>query len=330
MDDAQRQPKDSDRARLTTRITRAGDEGRIGPVDRDIRLGNVRSATSMAELDLISRELDQLDAALPAPVTSPVVDQPWSKFTPTAGAGDDDDDDSGIDDPGVTAGNGLGSPTGTGATAVRVTALVAFVAIAVIAAAAVFVGFNAVGSDGSSTTRGEVVPGRDTSPSPAVTQPSPVTPVTPGSPYALSGPGFRAFLQTYRQRFGTTRVVDLTLYGDYAIVSVPVPGKARAQRWLYRRGSGWTTFGGVSATSPGATVFDVARLAIPGLARNLARAAASLEVEEPAQSYVILRYDRPSDAAPTVNVYRTNKFNESGYLATTMEGRVLRAYPFGG
>ena len=64
VDDLQRPPGDSDRERVATRINRVHDEGRISAADRDIRLGNVRSAQSMAELDLMTRDLDQLEATL--------------------------------------------------------------------------------------------------------------------------------------------------------------------------------------------------------------------------------------------------------------------------
>ncbi|MCW2846297.1 MAG: hypothetical protein JWR90_271 [Marmoricola sp.] len=91
MEDPQRQPKDSDRSLVAGRIKRASDEGRISGADRDIRLGNVWNAQSMAELDLMTRELDQLDAT-PLPTTTPPVgEKPWSKFTPAAS--DDDDDE---------------------------------------------------------------------------------------------------------------------------------------------------------------------------------------------------------------------------------------------
>ena len=65
MDDLQRQPSDKDREQLESRIKRVHDEGRIGTADRDIRLGNVRSAQSMTELDLMTRELERFRAEHP-------------------------------------------------------------------------------------------------------------------------------------------------------------------------------------------------------------------------------------------------------------------------
>ena len=55
------------------RIRKLADQGRIGTADRDIRLGNVESAQSRAELELINRDLDQLGALVRLPPTSPPV-----------------------------------------------------------------------------------------------------------------------------------------------------------------------------------------------------------------------------------------------------------------
>ena len=69
-------------------------------------------------------------------------------------------------------------------------------------------------------------------------------------------------------------------------------------------------------------------MAIPALLRNVARARATLGVEEPSQTYVIVRFIRPPDAAAGVDIHVSNEFRESGYLATTLSGRVERAYPY--
>ena len=51
-------------------------------------------------------------------------------------------------------------------------------------------------------------------------------------------------------------------------------------------------------------------------------------MENPSQTYVIVRFIPGADRVPSVNIYVANKFNESGYLATTLAGKVERAYPF--
>ncbi|MCW2846298.1 MAG: serine/threonine protein kinase [Marmoricola sp.] len=119
------------------------------------------------------------------------------------------------------------------------------------------------------------------------------------------------------------------MYGDYAILNVPVPGKAREAGWIYRPRSGFTRFGPVHAVFSGTQTIDSTQLDVPALVRNLAQARATLKVEEPAQSYVVLRSISHVGDAPQVYVYLTNKFSESGYLMTTLDGTVQKAYPFG-
>ena len=62
--------------------------------------------------------------------------------------------------------------------------------------------------------------------------------------------------------------------------------------------------------------------------RNIVRARRTLDVEAPAQAYVVLRYIRPGDARPSADIHVSNEFRESGYLATTLGGQVERAYPY--
>ena len=145
--------------------------------------------------------------------------------------------------------------------------------------------------------------------------------------YGLTKSGINGFLKVYRERFGTNRVVDLTMYGDYAIVNVPKP-KSRQESWVYRQASGFSGFGGVRATFPGARPVSTNRLAVPALVRNIARARARLNVEDPTQTYVIVRFIPGSERVPSVNIYVGNEFNESGYMSTTMTGKVKSTYPF--
>jgi hypothetical protein len=323
VDDARRQPKDSDRQQVAARVQRAFDAGRIGGADRDIRLGNVQSATSMAELDLMTRELDQLEASpapAPATVAGGVPTKPWSKFDP--GKGDDDETDD------------AGAPAATAGTAPRSRAGIVTVLIAIailVAAVALFLNYRASGhpSNGPAVDpAGAPHLTSDASASPGATTPGGGTTVPAGTTYTLTGDGIRGFLQTYRKRFGTSQVVDLTLYGDYVIVGVPVPGKARQSGWLFRPASGWTSFGGVRAVFPGSQPVDTNRLVIPALIRNIARARATLNVEAPQHTYVIVRNIRGVDVAPAVDIHVANGFNESGYLATTLDGKVKRAFPY--
>lgn len=313
MDDPHRQPRDQDRNLLTTRIKRAAEEGRIGAADRDIRLRNVAAAASMSELDLMARELDQLESALPAGAAVST----WAG--PPMQSSADELADKAHDVARSTA---------------RSVGVVSLVILALVIAAAGAVAFFRVGgsdSDSASDVSGELLdpsPIVSTVPVPSAgpdTTPGPTAPAGPA--YSLTGPGIRAFLDLYRTTYSTTEVVDLVLYDDYVIVSVPVPGKARHEGLLYRDDSGFTDFGGIRANSPGTRIIDVATLNIRALLRNIERARATLGVEDPSTTYVVIRHFATSEV-PDVNIYVSNEFRESGYLATTLDGKVERAYPY--
>ena len=316
MDDAQRQPRDGDRNPVRDRIKRAVESGRISKADGDIRLTNVSSAQSMAELGLITRDLEQLEAVIQPGAPAPAPTQSWT--TPTTSA----------------------STVATAAAGGVRRTLPLLIAVLVIALAGVGVAVFFVASEGGSgsvTSTDEVLP----TPLPFTASPSVVTEETespeepvddpsaeePGADYELSAAGIQGFLATYRAKFSTSKVVDLTLYDDYVIVQVPVPGKARHTGWMYREGE-FRDFGGVSANFPGAAVIDTRKLDIPALMKNIGKARRTLNVEDYNTTYVTLGYRPDFDEAPNVNIHVSNEFRESGYLATELDGKVDRAYPF--
>lgn len=297
MDDPHRQPRESDRNVVRDRVGTAVATGRISAADGEIRLSNASSAQSMTELDLMTRDLDQLEAAL-----GPAVPVPQA-LPPRAAVA-----------------------TGSKAGGVLLIAVLGVV-VAVVAAAVGLVAFSSSTGGSAEGSAGPPLPDVSVAASP-VGQVSPVPePAVPA--YRLGGPGIRSFLAAYRAKFGTSKVVDLTLYDDYVIVQVPVRGRARHAGWIYRDGA-FRDFGGVTADFPGSAVIDTRRLDVPALVRNLAKAGRLLEVEEASSRYVTLDYRPQFDDAPNVNIHLSNPYDESGYLATTLDGRVERAYPFGG
>lgn len=318
MDDPQRQPRDRDRSQVGDRIRRAAEQGRISAADRDIRLRNVASAQSMTELDMIARDLDVLESTLtagspsarpvPAAPLPPTVSAPGSAPEPVTPVDVLVDRSRGSFRPGLIVG-------------------IALTVFAIIAAGAIGL-FVSAGQDSAGDRQlFDPVQSMEASPEPGD---EPGDEPGAGASYALDRDGLSGFRRLYRERFGTTRVTGATFYPDYAIVEVPVPGKSRHQGWIYRNDSGFTDFGGTRADFPGTGEVDLARLDLEALLRNLARAKRTLKVEDVSQTYVVVRYLPGSDEAPMANIYVSNEFSESGYLSTTVSGRVIRAHPYGG
>jgi hypothetical protein len=312
VEDPQRKPGDGDRSALVARIDGAADQGRISAADRDIRLDNVASAQTMAELDLMGRDLDQLEATLPA--------------APVAVT------DAAASEPAVAdqiADNAVAFAKGTARSFGWVTAVVVVLVLIGAGSSALV----ALRSSGDSSSPGDGLFSPEPIPSDTVGAdpsgaPSAGTPGDPGSgsAYALTVIGIRSFLVAYRARFDTTQVVDLTLYGDYAVVNVP-RGDGRHAGVLYRNGD-WQAFGAVAANFPGAQLVDLRNLDVPALAHNIIRARRTLGVEKPTTTYAIVRYYASSDEVPSVDIHVANGFGESGYLATRLDGTVERAYPY--
>lgn len=305
MDDPHRQPRDGDRNPLSDRIRRAVAEGRISAADGEIRLTNVASAQSMTELGLILRDLDQLDEAIPAgsPLAFPA---PINQ-----------------------------APAGTGVpgAARMVPLLVLGLAVGIITAGAIgIIAFRGSGDSSSSELRDPLPIATSAAPgSPAGVagaDPAPTPSAAASVPYRLDGAGIKRFLADYRREFSTTKVVDLTLYDEYAIVRVPIP-RQRHTGWRYADGQ-FREFGPARANFPGSATLDTARLNLEKLLRNVATARRTLNVEDYDVTYVVLNYRPGFDEEPNVNIYVSNEFSESGYLATTLDGRIERSYPFGG
>jgi hypothetical protein len=318
VDDPHRKPGDRDRADLVARIKRAAEQGRIAAADRDIRLANVANAQSAGELDLIGRDLDQLEATVPAAPPGPAAATTWAG--PAAEPVADVLAEKAVDAARTTA-RSVGLVTFL---------LVILVGLGVGAVAVVNAmrGSSGPADPGSGGLKDPIPISQAPSPGDATGATSAPTPEPPGPAYSLTAAGIRAFLQAYQERFGTTEVVDLTMYGDYVVVQVPIAGKARHEGWLYRSGKGWTSFGGVSANFPGARPVDTTRLAIRALVGNIETARTTLNVEDPTTTYVIVRQYTPGDVVPSVDIHVANDFSESGYLATTLDGKIDRAYPY--
>lgn len=312
MEDPQRAPGDGDRAPIRARIQRATSEGRLSPIDAEIRLANLAAAQSLTELSLMTRDLDQLDAA-----TMPLV-------RTTAAP------------PSAIAESSYSAPlevTETSGSRAAWLILGTVLALLLVGGTALYL----IGSDGQENEIGELprsAPSQWAAPSGSPSGPGGQATSDAGQdpaakPFRLSSTGVKSFVKVYRDRFATTKVTDLVMYGDYVVVQVPVPGKHRHSGWLYRDGA-WTDFGGVGTDFPGAATVDLRQLDVAALMRNVAKARRTLAVEDFSLTYVAIHFRPDYDDVPNVNIYVSNEYGESGYLATNLRGGIERAYPFAG
>jgi hypothetical protein len=134
----------------------------------------------------------------------------------------------------------------------------------------------------------------------------------------------RAFLRGYEKQFGTLDAFSAVFYPTRVSLEVPVRGaRPRAERWSYD--GTWRQDSEASAVTGPDRVVDLGAIGISRLFANVATAKKVLRVQRGELTHVGVRN---WDDLATVNIYIGNRFNESGYLMTTMSGVEIRRFPF--
>ena len=294
---------------LAERIWRAHERGLINGTDRDLRLQNVRHARSMTELDLMSRDLGQLEAAaahrtwrqrLTRTHTSPATGH-WDAFDPQARL--------------RTLGAGR-----SGRTALLAVLAVVLLVVGFGVAAFVFM---------VSSVEGPVEDSRSSGSSEAFEGTSRERARGVEVDYALTAAGLYNFMAAYEDKFGTTVVTDLALYDRYAVVRTPIPESPMQRGWVLGR-HGWTAFGPELDRFPGSKDVDLRQVDIPRLVANIKAARENLGVANPTSTWMFIRRLANFAGPGRIDIHVSNANQHQAALETTLDGRVLRRSPFGG
>jgi hypothetical protein len=308
--DPQSRPRDGDRKRAVEQVDLAYAEGRITAADRALRVGNIENASTLGELDVVVRDL----TLEPGEVAPQMVPPPPVSVQAGAGA------------QGAWTSQTHRVSQRSPGSGLRTVILAVVGLVVLFSAGAVFFVAGVVGDVVEGIDVGtETDPFGFTDPAePSINQPT--VPPAPVDRLALTVAGLRWFVGRYEEEFGTSRTLGVTIWADRASVDRPVHGGRRQEMWSYSDGE-FRKFGSVTTNSRGTSVLDLRTLRLKPLVANIQRAKRTLNVEKPETIYVILEDDTFGDG-PEANIYVTNKFNESGYLATTFGGKVVRSYPF--
>jgi hypothetical protein len=136
--------------------------------------------------------------------------------------------------------------------------------------------------------------------------------------------GFTALVAATRARFGSTMVAGATIYPDYAVITMPVPGApARAQTFLYRGGFEEASNAGTRTASD--PLVDLGAVQVDAVLGLVAGAGETLAVPDPTSRYMVVGQE---GGGPYVNVYASNEFGESGYLRAGLDGTVMAVHPY--
>jgi hypothetical protein len=160
----------------------------------------------------------------------------------------------------------------------------------------------------------------------AVPVPAEVDVVEEQPSFAMTAPEVGRFVRAYEREFGTLDAYDVGFYPTRVGVQVPVRGsRPRFERWTWD--GEWTQDTEAAAVRGPGEVIDLGALDLRRLFANIATARKTLRVERGRLTHVLVN---DWSEVPTVNIYIGNRFDESGYLKTTLSGEVLRSFPHDG
>ncbi len=153
-----------------------------------------------------------------------------------------------------------------------------------------------------------------------------VEPLVVATPNPVTPEGMKVFLDRYRAKFGDLIVDDLTLYeGGHASLERALPLEPnRMVSYDYRGGfTPSRTLTTRKVDTPRVRPVD----AEPRPDRRNGRSApVSLGVPDGEVSHISFEAD---EDGPTVSIYVTNEFSESGHMELDPSGAPLSVYPFG-
>ncbi|MFF5970183.1 serine/threonine-protein kinase [Streptomyces sp. NPDC012769] len=139
----------------------------------------------------------------------------------------------------------------------------------------------------------------------------------------------RSVIKAFGEAAGRTTMVELTVYEEYALASIPTgPGAKTYDRYEYRNGVARNTGpGGTIRDDPDEQPFDAATMpwdTLPGLMR---RGERELKVDKPTMRYVVVDRWTFNRDRPTLRFYLINAYSASGYLAADQNGKVVASHP---
>lgn len=244
-----RRARDEDRDAAIELVEAACAAGRIIEMDRDVRVGELRRAQTMAEIHVHTRDLRPDEAAY-ATGEEPESAAPPVSYGP-APSGEDRYPT-------------LAEVSARSGTLPKAALVIPFVAVLVVAVA--IVGSLLALTDVSQQVKEAT--GVDEDPSGDV----------------LSVEGYADLVTAVQEQSGGTTAFDAVLYPEYAVVSLPVDGRTQRYRSWYWDGSSLATSSQGTASSPR---FDMSAVD-PAVLVDLVGQVQGL-VEDPESWYVIVR-----------------------------------------
>jgi len=143
--------------------------------------------------------------------------------------------------------------------------------------------------------------------------------------FRMTNRGVRELVSAYVGQFGTLEAYEVAFHPRRVTVQVPVRGpRPRSERWTWD--GEWRKDSDAAAVVGQRRRVDLGTVDAERLVDNIATARRALRVERGRFTHALLT---KVGAAPVeLNIYIGNEFNESGYLSTSPDGRIVRRHPY--
>lgn len=280
--------RDADRDRYVEVLEAAYVDGQLGAEDRELRVSRALQAQTLAELDMITRDLQ----GRPAPVPAPAPPAPARVSTAPR--------------PRAVGGNRSMDKVGVG------------VVGSVLVGIALFAGVV-------STTQAEDDWGVGV-PEEQVAVPYEQLEAAERRPgFSMKARRVRDFVVAYEAEFGTLEAYEVRFFPRRVSAEVPVRGaRPRYEGWTWD--GEWTQDIDATAVVGTSGRVDLGDVDAPRLLANIDTARGALRVEQGRFTHAVLT--RSAGDPVELNIYIGNEFNEFGYLSTTPAGEIVRRHPY--
>ncbi len=136
-----------------------------------------------------------------------------------------------------------------------------------------------------------------------------------------SAAGFEDMLDALSNETGSTTVMEVVLYPEYAVLTIPADGNSKRYYSYYYDGD-------LQRTSQGTTEskrFDLSTID-PAVMVKLIDKAKTATVEDPTTVYAIIEAPAEYMNGAWFSVYASNAFAESGYFTADKNGKIIQEY----
>ncbi|MFS3128952.1 DUF1707 domain-containing protein [Nocardioides sp. Bht2] len=147
-------------------------------------------------------------------------------------------------------------------------------------------------------------------------------------PWEVNAEKVELLFEVIHNQFDAPYLTELALRPDSFSFTRPLKGtQPRTEDWSYYKSSGVSAREPEKESGRDMPLFDTRDIDVPALFRNLDSALQTLEVSEATLNWIDVKFDA-SDDVPVISIWVTNRFDETGWLQTTLDGRVMETWPF--